>query len=73
MGHYRRGTAIIFNHYIFDDYSLNRRDGTLKDSKDLESVLNNLKFDVKVYQDLKYGAIHDVLSDCKICTLNIVE
>ncbi|KAF2880709.1 hypothetical protein ILUMI_25469 [Ignelater luminosus] len=63
MGHYKRGTAIIFNHYKFDDYSLNKRDGTMKDGSDLESVLKNLKFDVTVYQDLKYGAIHDVLSE----------
>jgi len=62
MGHYKRGKAVIFNHHKFDEYSLGRRDGTMKDSNDLKDVLENLKFDVSVYTDLKYGAITEVLS-----------
>ncbi|KAB0792625.1 hypothetical protein PPYR_14584 [Photinus pyralis] len=64
MNHYRRGHAIIFSHIQFDG-DLAKREGASKDAKDLEEVLVALKFNVKVYTDLKYGAIYEVITTCK--------
>ncbi|KAK5640432.1 hypothetical protein RI129_011243 [Pyrocoelia pectoralis] len=64
MNHPRRGIAIIFSHVVFDG-DLLKREGATKDEKDLGEVLKALKFDVKIYNDLKYGAIYDVISTCK--------
>uniref|UniRef100_A0A1Y1M8U1 Caspase family p20 domain-containing protein n=2 Tax=Photinus pyralis TaxID=7054 RepID=A0A1Y1M8U1_PHOPY len=64
MNHYRRGHAIIFSHIQFDG-DLAKREGASKDAKDLEEVLAALKFNVKVYTDLKYGAIYEVITTCK--------
>ncbi|KAK4872537.1 hypothetical protein RN001_014566 [Aquatica leii] len=60
MNHFRRGTAIIFNHYKFDEGLIERK-GTMKDARDLKSVLKDIKFDVTIYHDLKFGAIYDVI------------
>ncbi|KAK5640351.1 hypothetical protein RI129_011162 [Pyrocoelia pectoralis] len=60
MNHYRRGTAIIFSHLEYD-IDLMKREGTAKDEKDLEKVLKLLKFDVTIYNDLKYEAIYEVI------------
>lgn len=61
MSHYKRGIALIFNHYEFD--TLGARDGTEKDASDIEDVLKSLKFDVEVYNDFKYGQIYEVLNE----------
>lgn len=61
MNNPRRGNAIIFSHVVFDG-NLLKREGATKDEKDLGEVLKALKFDVKIYNDLKYGAIYDVIS-----------
>lgn len=61
MHNFKRGHAYIFNHYEFDIYS--KRDGTHKDCEDIEEVLKQIKFEVEVYNDLKYGQIYDVLQE----------
>ncbi|KAJ8945946.1 hypothetical protein NQ318_016774 [Aromia moschata] len=59
--HERRGIAIIFNQEKFYSPGCSTRLGTNKDRDDLEEVLNRLKFDVKVYNDLIYEEIIEVL------------
>ncbi|KAJ8928117.1 hypothetical protein NQ314_019343 [Rhamnusium bicolor] len=59
--HEKRGIAIIFNQKTFSIRECSTRLGTDKDRDDLEDVLNHLKFDVKVYNDLTYDEIVEVL------------
>lgn len=58
MTHPRRGTAVIFNHYEFT-CGLQKRDGTEKDKHKLRSVLEDLKFDVVVHEDLTLAEVFD--------------
>lgn len=56
-----RGTAIIFNHeYVVGE---TRRRGTKKDGDDLKAVLEELGFDVTVYDDLELKDIKTVLRE----------
>ena len=60
-GHKRRGQAIIFNHYVFEDPQMKPRQGTFKDVDNLTKVLKRLDFEVKTFEDLKYGEIYETL------------
>lgn len=42
---------------------MNPRQGTDKDVKNLSNVFGDLGFTVKVFDDLKYGDIYNVLED----------
>ncbi|XP_025835836.1 caspase-1-like [Agrilus planipennis] len=59
MNYKQRGRAIIFNHYKFQ--TLNSRDGTDLDEKNLKKRLSALNFDIKVHRDLKYMEIYQTL------------
>lgn len=61
--HSKRGVALIFNHKVYDEKQMKPRDGTEKDARTLESVLKSLGFDVKVFNDLGYGELYDVLQE----------
>merc|ERR1719481_1479104 len=62
MTHRRRGQAIIFNHMKFDSaLQLSPRNGTDVDRLSLQEFFFQQNFEVKVFQDLSYLEIHDVL------------
>lgn len=63
MNHKRRGVALIFNHVYFK--KMPARTGSIKDSRDLQNVLRNLDFDVKVYTDRTIQIIGTVLKSSK--------
>lgn len=63
MNHYKRGTALIFNHYQFDYKLLETREGTEIDVSTLEETLKVLKFDVTVCNDYTYSQIYDKLNE----------
>ena len=63
MSHAKRGKAIIFNHYKFEDRNLSKRKGTDNDAKRLTGTLENLKFVVEVKEDLRVGQIRKVLTE----------
>lgn len=63
MNHYKRGSAIIFNHYQFDNKMLESREGTDKDVTALEETLRLLQFDVVVCNDYTYSQIYDKLQE----------
>lgn len=71
MNHYKRGHALIFNHYEFDTQSA--RVGTQKDCDDVEEVLKQLQFDVEVYNDFKYGQICDVITEGIFFIINLIH
>lgn len=53
MNHPKRGYAVIFNHELFDDdLKLARRVGTEVDRSSLRETLLDLKFDVKIHDNL---------------------
>lgn len=54
MEHYKRGLAIIFNHYEFMSELIKKREGTQKDVDALTEVFENLRFDVCVFNDYTY-------------------
>ncbi|KAK4872536.1 hypothetical protein RN001_014565 [Aquatica leii] len=56
------GNVYIFNHVTFDNKTLGPRYGSIKDCKDIEEVFQNLKFDVKTYNDLPYKKILEELT-----------
>lgn len=69
MNHFRRGTAIIFNHEKFKGEDWPSREGTEKDVKNLKSTLLKLGFkddDIKVFNDLTYAGIDRELDKRKI-------
>ncbi|XP_050518888.1 caspase-like [Diabrotica virgifera virgifera] len=57
-----KGTAIIFNHRTFTIDHVSTRDGTDLDRDALQNVLQELTFDVLVYDDLTLEKILEVLS-----------
>uniref|UniRef100_A0A182N214 Caspase n=1 Tax=Anopheles dirus TaxID=7168 RepID=A0A182N214_9DIPT len=59
MRHERRGVAVIFNHRHFLHAS--ERKGTDEDCANIEQVLSNLQFDVRVYKDLTKKKLKEVL------------
>lgn len=63
MSNYKRGHALILNHYEFDNTMLESRDGTEKDVAALEETLQLLKFDVTVCNDSTYAEIYDKLNE----------
>lgn len=65
MNHYKRGYAIILNHYQFDNQLLASRDGTEKDVNALEDTLKFLQFDVITCNNYTYSEICDKLNECK--------
>ncbi|KAJ8985556.1 hypothetical protein NQ317_019940 [Molorchus minor] len=60
--HKHRGIAIIFNQKVFSMKDCPTRLGTDKDRDDLKGILTMLKFDVKIYNDLTYDEIVEVLT-----------
>lgn len=63
MEHYKRGTAIIFNHYEFDYPSIEKREGTEKDVEALTEVFKSMLLDVCVCEDYTYGQVYDKLNE----------
>ena len=62
MNHSRRGIAVIFNHEKFDEHlGLSVRNGTDVDQDNLLMTLQQLDFEVKVYKDLPYKEIENIL------------
>ncbi|XP_017775836.1 PREDICTED: caspase-1-like [Nicrophorus vespilloides] len=61
MTHARRGKALIFNHYQFNDSSLQKREGTNRDCENITKTLSKLNFEVTVCQDFTYGQIYDTI------------
>jgi caspase-like apoptosis-related cysteine protease len=59
MCHPRRGVALIFNHHHFDRMA--NRSGSSKDCKKLSVQLESLGFEIKMYQDLSYAQLSEVL------------
>lgn len=53
MSHSKRGTALIFNHEVFEIPSLKPRAGTNVDCDNLCKALSAIHFDVKLYKDLR--------------------
>lgn len=53
--------AIIFNHECFDNQSLKRRNGTNVDRDNLKRALQDLGFEVEVYDNLKSKDIIKIL------------
>lgn len=61
MNHKNRGYALIFNHESFAEYlCLEKRAGTFTDCNELVGVLENLHFNVHVYNDLEY---HEIINE----------
>merc|ERR1711892_555666 len=66
MDHPRRGRALIFNQWSFEEekrLGLGRRDGTDQDVVNLRSTLDSLNFDVIVHQDKRCREIEDILEN----------
>lgn len=61
MTHGRRGIAIIFNHEHFNMPNLKPRSGTQTDCQTFAERLNQLNFDVEVYNDLNYRDLSRVI------------
>lgn len=67
MNHRRRGLAIIFNHKNFDmRLGLKTRNGTDADRDNLRSTLRSLDFDVKVYNDLEFKNMEQILEEAAL-------
>jgi len=67
MSHRRRGKALIFNHEKYkQERMLGLRDGTNIDRDKLETVLKSMKFDVNVYNDLKWTEIEETLENVSL-------
>ena len=52
MNHKHRGIALIFNHEHYAKKELTQRKGTKEDEERLSTILNELNFDVKIFNDL---------------------
>lgn len=65
LTHENRGVAIIFNHEYYDDTKYPTREGTNLDRDRLIGTFTDLEFDIRVYNDLKYGEIYTVLNKGK--------
>lgn len=50
--------ALIFNHEFSGE---SKRNGTQKDCRDLKGVLENLKFEVRIFNELKLYEIRKTL------------
>ncbi|XP_017781123.1 PREDICTED: caspase-1-like [Nicrophorus vespilloides] len=61
MNHDRRGIALIFNHYKFDNSNLSIREGTDKDCQNIDRTLTTFNFTTKVCQDYTYRQIVDII------------
>ena len=67
--HDNRGIALIFNHETISDQP--KRNGTLKDGKDLKAILERLNFDVRDHMDLNFQQIKDILHNGKTLKLEV--
>lgn len=71
MNHKHRGYALIFNHEYFDPKlidegnQLRRRNGTHTDRENLKKCLQNLGFDVHIFDDFTRLHINEKLEECK--------
>ena len=64
MNHRRRGIAIVFNHKNFDQrLGLKVRNGTDTDRDNLRMTLRQLDFDVRIYNDLPYKVMENILEE----------
>ncbi|XP_049839585.1 caspase-1-like isoform X3 [Schistocerca gregaria] len=63
MSHKKRGLAVIFNHENFDIQSLKSRAGTKVDRNNLSESLSKLGFEVKVYDDLTYKSVKEIVEE----------
>jgi len=64
MNHKRRGVALILNHVNFE--SMVKREGSVKDSLNLEASLGKLGFDVRIYTDPTIKTITTTLQASKL-------
>ena len=64
MNHPLRGVAIIFNHKHFDTrLGLKTRIGTDTDRENLRITLRQLDFEVRIYNDLQYREMENILEE----------
>nr|ATX63067.1 caspase-1 [Locusta migratoria] len=63
MTHKKRGLAVIFNHENFDMKNLKPRAGTKVDRNNLNESLSKLGFDVKVYDDLTFKSMTEIIDE----------
>jgi caspase-like apoptosis-related cysteine protease len=63
MNHNRRGKAVIFNHYVFEDNC--PRPGSAVDVSILTKTFKALGFEVILHQNLKFTAIQHAIAECK--------
>ncbi|XP_066581905.1 caspase-1-like [Prorops nasuta] len=59
MNHSRRGVAVIFNHSTFK--KMNSRKGSTKDCADLKVVLDDLDFQVRIFEDRTVSEVSSIL------------
>ncbi|XP_025163216.1 caspase-1 isoform X2 [Harpegnathos saltator] len=63
MDHKNRGKCVIFNHEEFEMTGFDKREGSTIDAMKLQKSFGNLGFDVKVYDNLTYKEVFDVLEE----------
>ena len=64
MNHRRRGIAIIFNQKNFDQsLGLTVHNGTDQDRDNINIILQQLDFDVRIYNDLPHKEIENILQE----------
>lgn len=54
MNHQHRGIALIFNHEFYQNNRRSRRKGTVEDRERLAAILDELNFDVRIFNDFRW-------------------
>lgn len=65
MNHPRRGHAIIFNNYKFEEDRFPERKGSDVDVRLLHELYTELQFEITVYDNKEYTEIKTILDSCK--------
>ena len=60
----KRGKCVIFNHEKFENNRESQRNGTNYDEKAINETFSTLGFEVKIYKDLKFNKIIEVITSC---------
>ncbi|KAG6800595.1 caspase-3 [Apis mellifera caucasica] len=58
----KRGKCVIFNHEKFENNRESQRNGTNYDEKAINETFSTLGFEVKIYKDLKFNKIIEVIT-----------
>jgi len=67
MGHAKRGQALIFSHFRYDDdLNLPERNGTEADCLNLSETLSKMNFEVSVHKDFSHDQIEEKLKEASI-------